>query len=358
AAWFITRKLLNQLGGEPEYAAHIATRIAQGDLSDTIITKSRDTGSLLHKMKLMRDELADIVSKVRSGTESILVASNEIAAGNSDLSMRTESQANSLAETSVSTEQITATVKQNAENAHKAKDMILETSREAMDGGKAVERVVSKMLSIKESSNKITDIVSVIDSISFQTNILALNAAVEAARAGEQGRGFAVVAQEVRNLAQRSSIAAKEIKVLIADSAEEVRTGSDLAIDAGNIMAQIVKSVSHVAEIMQDISLASQTQSIRVEEVNTAVSRMEEMTQQNSALVEEVSAAAFAMRDQANSLAQDVNAFKLDDQRRNRIQSETGAKSSAPDNRLRPPKVGMNPVAAPLLTNFAPIREQ
>jgi methyl-accepting chemotaxis protein len=249
---------------------------------------------------------------VRRGTETITVASGEIASGNADLSSRTESQAGSLEETASSMEELTSTVRQNADNARQANQLVVNASEVAVKGGAVVGQVVSTMGSIKDSSRKIVDIIGVIDGIAFQTNILALNAAVEAARAGEQGRGFAVVASEVRNLAQRSAAAAKEIKGLIGDSVEKVDAGSKLVDNAGATMEEIVTSVKRVADIMAEITSASQEQSSGIEQINQAVSQMDEMTQQNAALVEQAAAAAQSMQDQAVELSRAVSIFKLD----------------------------------------------
>ena len=252
------------------------------------------------------------VAEVRTSTETIAVASREIATGNADLSSRTEQQASSLEETASSMEELTSTVKQNAENARQANQMVVSTADVAVKGGQVVGQVVDTMASIKESSRKIADIIGVIDGIAFQTNILALNAAVEAARAGEQGRGFAVVASEVRNLAQRSAGAAKEIKSLIEDSVGKVDAGGKLVDEAGKTMSEIVTSVKRVTDIMGEIAAASQEQSAGIEQVNQAITQMDDVTQQNAALVEQAAAAAESLEEQANALTQAVSVFKLD----------------------------------------------
>ncbi len=294
-------------------AVEIARRVADGDLTARIEAKSRDeTGQLLQALRNMNDSLAKTVSQVRAGTETIATASSEIASGNADLSSRTESQASALEETASSMEELTSTVKQNAENAKQANQLVMSASDVALRGGEVVGQVVSTMSSIKDSSRRIVDIIGVIDGIAFQTNILALNAAVEAARAGEQGRGFAVVASEVRNLAQRSAGAAKEIKQLIGDSVDKVDAGSQLVDQAGKTMTEIVTSVQHVANIMSEVTAASQEQSAGIEQVNRAIAQMDEITQQNAALVEQASAAAQSMQDQAGGLSQAVSVFKLD----------------------------------------------
>ncbi|NHZ33912.1 hypothetical protein F0185_09960 [Massilia sp. CCM 8692] len=308
----IGRGLLRQLGGEPGYAAGIARSIAEGDLSINIDLKHNDSSSLLHGIRTMRDDLAKIVMQVRMGTDTIATASSQIASGNLDLSSRTEQQASSLEETAASMEELTGTVKQNADNARQANQLAATASEVAMQGGAVVAQVVDTMASINDSSRKIVDIISVIDGIAFQTNILALNAAVEAARAGEQGRGFAVVASEVRNLAQRSAAAAKEIKTLIGDSVEKVSVGNKLVADAGGTMDNVVASVRRVTDIMAEISAASHEQSAGIAQVNQAIAQMDAATQQNAALVEEAAAAAESMQDQAARLSQVVGVFRLD----------------------------------------------
>jgi len=311
AAVVITRGLLKQLGGEPDYTASIAGAIANGDLSIQIDTDSKDKDSLLSEMKEMRNSLVSIVGQVRTGTETIGTASREIAAGNIDLSSRTEMQASALEKTASAMEELTSTVKQNADNAREANQLAATASDVARKGGAVVSQVVNTMSSIDASAKKIVDIIGVIDGIAFQTNILALNAAVEAARAGEQGRGFAVVASEVRNLAQRSAGAAKEIKLLIDDSVEKVGAGTKLVGQAGVTMDEVVASVRRVTDIMGEIANASQEQSAGIEQVNHSIIEMDSMTQQNAALVEEAAAAAQSLQDQAGELARVVSIFKL-----------------------------------------------
>ncbi|WP_156885843.1 methyl-accepting chemotaxis protein [Massilia niastensis] len=313
AAWVITRSLLKQLGGEPGYTARIAGSIAHGDLSIAIETSESDRGSLLVEMKEMRNSLVGIVEQVRRGTETIGTASREIAAGNIDLSSRTELQASSLEKTASAMEELTSTVKQNADNAREANALAATASDVARKGGDVVSQVVGTMGEINSSASKIADIIGVIDGIAFQTNILALNAAVEAARAGEQGRGFAVVASEVRNLAQRSAAAAKEIKTLIGDSVEKVERGSKLVGQAGVTMDEVVASVRRVTDIMSEIANASAEQSAGIEQVNVSIIEMDSMTQQNAALVEEAAAAAQSLQDQAAELARVVSIFKLEE---------------------------------------------
>ena len=311
-AMWLTQSVMKQLGGEPDYAAGIAVRIAQGDLAVQIDTGAKDQSSLLFAIKAMRDSLASIVGQVRAGTDTIATASSQIAAGNLDLSSRTEEQASALEETASSMEELTSTVKQNGDNARQANQLAASASDVAVRGGQVVAQVVDTMGSINESARKIVDIIGVIDGIAFQTNILALNAAVEAARAGEQGRGFAVVAAEVRNLAQRSAGAAKEIKSLIGDSVEKVDLGSKLVNQAGATMDEIVASVKRVTDIMVEITAAGQEQEAGIGQINQAIAEMDTVTQQNAALVEEAAAAAESMQDQAANLAHVVSVFTLD----------------------------------------------
>ena len=304
--------LIRSISGPLDYAVSIAQTVAGGDLTQDIqVDSTNETGKLLLSLKEMNDSLITTVSEVRISTDTIATASSQIASGNLDLSQRTEEQASSLEETASSMEELTSTVRQNADNARQANQLVVSASDYATKGGKVVEQVVGTMGSIKESSRKIVDIISVIDGIAFQTNILALNAAVEAARAGEQGRGFAVVASEVRNLAQRAASAAKEIKELINDSVEKVDAGSRLVDEAGVSMNEIVTSVRQVADIMSEIAAASSEQSTGIEQVNQAVTQMDQVTQQNAALVEEAAAAAASMQEQAAKLAEVVSVFKL-----------------------------------------------
>jgi len=311
-AWLVTRSITSPLSR----AVKVAETVAAGDLTSEFDASSKDeTGQLLRALRSMNDNLLNIVSKVRHGTDTIATASSQIAIGNLDLSSRTEQQASSLEETASSMEELTSTVKQNAENARQANQLAVSASAVAVEGGSVVGKVVHTMESINASSRKIVEIISVIDGIAFQTNILALNAAVEAARAGEQGRGFAVVASEVRTLAQRSAAAAKEIKLLIDDSVEKVDSGSKLVEQAGQTMNEVVASVRRVTDIVGEISEASREQSEGIEQVNQAVTQMDQVTQQNAALVEEAAAAAQSLQDQASSLSHIVGVFKIDSKR-------------------------------------------
>jgi methyl-accepting chemotaxis protein-1 (serine sensor receptor) len=306
--WWIVKGITRPL----DQAIDIAKTVAAGDLSREVDVKTRDeVGELLAALKQMSGNLSDIVSRVRAGTETIASASSEVAQGSQDLSSRTEEQASSLEETASSMVELTSTVKQNNENATQARKLADEASNVAVRGGATVSEVVQTMGAINESSRKIVDIIGVIDGIAFQTNILALNAAVEAARAGEQGRGFAVVAGEVRNLAHRSAAAAKEIKELIGDSVERVEAGSRLVGEAGVTMEEVVSSVRRVNSIIGEIAVATGEQSEGIEQISDAISQMDNVTQQNAALVEEAAAAAEALQQQAASLAQAVSVFKV-----------------------------------------------
>ena len=307
-AWYITRGIV----GPIRHAVKVARMVASGDLSSNIEVRSSDeVGQLSAALKEMNGNLARIVGQVRGATDTIALASGEIAAGNQDLSSRTEQQASTLEETAASMEQLTGTVRQNAENARLARELAQSASKLADQGGAVVEQVVAKMASINEGSRKMTDIIGVIDSIAFQTNILALNAAVEAARAGEQGRGFAVVASEVRNLAKSSAAAARDIGRLIGDATGEVDAGAKLAGRAGRRMADIVGSISRVTVIVGEIADASAEQLAGIVHVNAALAQIDQATGQNAALVEEAAAAAAAMRHQAGDLSRAVDIFTL-----------------------------------------------
>jgi methyl-accepting chemotaxis protein len=308
---WVVRRLTRQLGGEPAYAKDIASKIAAGDLSNRIALGRNDRSSVLYALAEMQTGLASTVGEIAASAEAIASAADEISMGNLDLSNRTEQQAMSLERTASSMEELTSTVRQNADNASQASSLADNASQIASTCGDVVSRVVSTMGEINDSAKSIGDIIGVIDGIAFQTNILALNAAVEAARAGEQGRGFAVVAGEVRSLAQRSAAAAKEIKTLIHTSLERVQNGSGLAADAGRTMDEVVKAVRRVTDIMGQISAASTEQRAGIEEVNRAVTQMDAGTQQNSALVEQATAAARSLDDQAKALKRLVAQFSL-----------------------------------------------
>jgi methyl-accepting chemotaxis protein len=332
--WIITRSITRPLHA----AVALAETVASGDLSSTVEVTSRDEmGQLMQALKHMNDSLQKIVGEVREGTDAIATASGEIASGNLDLSARTEQQASALEETASSMEELTSTVKQNADNARQANVLAGSASDVAVQGGQVVSRVVDTMGEINASARKIVDIIGVIDGIAFQTNILALNAAVEAARAGEQGRGFAVVATEVRNLAQRSAAAAKEIKILIGDSVAAVETGSKLVDQAGATMGDIVASVARVTDIMSEITAASHEQEAGIEQINQAIGEMDAVTQQNAALVEEAAAAAGSLREQAGNLAQAVSVFKLDARQAPAAQATVRKLASAPSRKKAAP---------------------
>lgn len=314
-AVFLALAIIRSITRPLAQAVQVANRVASGDLSASISVTSKDEmGLLLGALERMQHSLVNTVTSVRSNAQGVAAASAQIAAGNNDLSGRTEEQASALEQTAASMEQLGSTVKQNAEHATQANQMAKSASVVAIEGGKVVDQVVATMKSIDESSNKIADIISVIDSIAFQTNILALNAAVEAARAGEQGRGFAVVASEVRALAGRSAEAAKEIKTLITTSVERVEQGSLLVDKAGRTMTDVVSAIGRVTDIMGEISAASQKQSQGVVQVGEAVTQMDQTTQQNAALVEEMAAAASSLNHQARSLVEAVAVFKLSEE--------------------------------------------
>jgi len=308
----IIRSIERSVGGDPDYAQGIAKNIALGDLTQSVQVRKNDTSSLLLSMKTMQDQLATTIGAVQQSATEIATASSEIASGNLDLSNRTEQQAASLEETASSMEEITSTVQQNAGHALEANQLAASASEVAVKGGAVVAQVIDTMSAINESSRKIVDIIGVIDGIAFQTNILALNAAVEAARAGEQGRGFAVVAAEVRNLAQRSAGAAKEIKALIGDSVEKVDAGTKLVNQAGTTMGEVEASIKRVTSVIGEITAASHEQSSGIEQVNDAITQMDHVTQQNAALVEQAAAAAASLQEQAGNLAEAIGVFKID----------------------------------------------
>ncbi|HEX7913206.1 MAG TPA: methyl-accepting chemotaxis protein [Paraburkholderia sp.] len=327
---WMAHALTRQLGTEPATAVDLARSVAAGDLSVNIDLRPGDTNSLMASLKAMRDALSRVVAEVRENAEGVATASAQIAQGNLDLSSRTEEQAASLEETASSIEQLTAAVRHNTDNARQAATLAGTASGVAQKGGEVVGRVVETMRDIATSSTKMSEIISVIEGIAFQTNILALNAAVEAARAGEEGRGFAVVAGEVRALAQRSASAAKEIKDLIADSVDRVEAGSNLVEQAGGTINEIVGSVKRVADIVGEISSASEDQSVGIEQVNLAINQMDQVTQQNAALVEEASAAAQSMAQQAQGLRAAVAFFKVDNRQAAEPSANTPQKATQP----------------------------
>ncbi|MGN6705345.1 MAG: methyl-accepting chemotaxis protein [Rhodanobacter sp.] len=313
-ALFVAARLIRSITGALRHAVKIADDIGEGKLGHDIRVNRKDEfGRLLLAFRNMDQRLSEIVGEVRMGSDAVSTAAQQIARGNDDLSQRTQEQASSLEETASSMEEMTSTVKQNAENASHANQLARGAREQAERGGEVAGKAIVAMTEIDASSRKIGDIVGLIQEIAFQTNLLALNAAVEAARAGEQGRGFAVVATEVRSLAQRSAGAAKEIKGLISDSEEKVRTGSELVNQSGKALAEIVDSVKKVTDIVAEIAAASHEQSAGIDQVNNAVMQMDEMTQQNAALVEEASAAARAMHEQADELARQVAFFQIAD---------------------------------------------
>tara|TARA_R110000850_G_scaffold190434_1_gene316514 strand:+ start:16324 stop:18216 length:1893 start_codon:yes stop_codon:yes gene_type:complete len=307
----ITRGFTRQLGGEPTEVARIAGSIAKGNLNNTIKVPKRAQGSIMHAMHLMQESLRKVVGAVRISSDHIATGTTQIAAGNADLSQRTEEQAANLTETAAAMEELASTVKSNAEVAQQAAHMATSASKSATEGGEVVQNVVTTMQDINTSSRQIVDIISVIDSIAFQTNILALNAAVEAARAGEQGRGFAVVASEVRGLAQKSASAAKDIKNLIDNSVKKVDAGSQLVDAAGTAMQDIVNQVKRVTDLINEISAATTEQTSGINQINDAILQLSDVTQQNAALVQESAAASDSLKAQANRLVEVVNLFDV-----------------------------------------------
>jgi methyl-accepting chemotaxis protein len=347
---WIRRAVWSAVGGEPALAASVARAVAQGDLTVRVSVEPNDEHSIMAALSDMQTNLSQVVSKVRQGSETVAGASHEIAQGNSDLSARTEQQASSLEETAAAMEELSATVKHNGDSARQANQLAVAASSVASKGGEVVAQVVETMKGINDSSRKIADIISVIDGIAFQTNILALNAAVEAARAGEQGRGFAVVASEVRSLAGRSAEAAKEIKSLINASVERVEHGNALVENAGNTMTEVVGSIKRLTDIMAEISAANTEQTAGFDQVGQAVSQMDQATQQNAALVEEMAAATGSLNSQANDLVQIVAIFQLGN-------NQAGAGLSKPLRTMQAvtpsrPAIGRTP-NAPRLTSTA-----
>lgn len=309
--YLVVSNIVRQIGTESATATELARAVARGDLTVDIPLRHHDTSSLMAQLKVMQDSLVVMVSSVHDSSGNVAAASAQIAHGNADLASRSEEQASALEETAASMEELNAVVRKNAENAHQANQLAQTASSVASQGGSAVAEMVDTMKEINQSGKKIADITGVIDSIAFQTNILALNAAVEAARAGEQGRGFAVVASEVRNLAQRSAAAAKEIKGLIGASVERVDAGTALVAQAGQTMTEVVLSIGRVTEIVSEITAASGEQSQGVDQINEAIAQMDQATQQNAALVEEMAAAAESLNKQARDLVGRVETFRL-----------------------------------------------
>ncbi len=355
AAFLITRSLTRALGAEPGMLSGITRRVADGDLSPVAGAESAPAGSVLASMGEMQSSLVKLIGQVRTAADSIATGSSQIASGNQDLSSRTEQQAASLQETAASMEELTSTVRQNADNAQQASALAANASEVAEKGSGVVSQVVNTMSEISGSSAKIADITGIIEGIAFQTNILALNAAVEAARAGEQGRGFAVVASEVRSLAQRSSSAAKEIKDLIGESVQRVKDGAIFAGQAGETMAEVTQAIARVTDIMGEIAAASNEQSRGIEQVNVAITQMDEVTQQNAALVEEAAAASKSLEHQGQQLNESVAFFRIDGSESRRASASRSVTSGAivssvsrmPSRASKPPVVEKAPVPAP-----------